>query len=89
MKITELSSFDGRDDRKAYVAVHGKIYDVSESPLWHNGDHQGQHQAGADLTEALSRAPHVRAVIERFPIVGYLEEPEPEKKKGLFGFLKK
>lgn len=89
MKITELSSFDGREGRKAYVAVNGKIYDVSDSSLWHNGNHQGLHQAGGDLTEELSSAPHVRAVIERFPIVGYLENPEPEKKKGLFGFLKK
>jgi len=90
MTLAELSAHDGQGDNKAYVAVNGKIYDVSGSELWLNGDHQGQHQAGADLTEELSNAPHVRAVIERFPVIDRLEEPEPEKKKkGLFGLFGK
>ena len=86
MTKEELAKFDGRDGRKAYVAVNEKVYDVSESPLWQGGDHQGMHQAGADLTEELKSAPHVRAVVERFPVVGRLEEPEPPKKKkwGIF-----
>lgn len=86
MTKEELAKFDGRDGRKAYVAVNEKVYDVSGSPLWQGGDHQGMHQAGADLTEALKSAPHVRAVVERFPVVGPLEEPEPPKKKkwGIF-----
>ncbi|WP_052464455.1 cytochrome b5 domain-containing protein [Geoalkalibacter subterraneus] len=90
MKLSELSNFDGRGGNNAYVAVSGKVYDVSESELWQNGDHQGQHQAGADLTEELGSAPHVRAVVERFPVVDHVEEPEPEKKKkGLFGLFGK
>ncbi|TRO83282.1 cytochrome b5 domain-containing protein [Desulfuromonas acetexigens] len=86
MTKEELAKFDGRDGRKAYVAVNEKVYDVSESPLWQAGNHQGMHQAGADLTEELKSAPHVRAVVERFPVVGHLEEPEPPKKKkwGIF-----
>lgn len=74
MNRTELAKHDGRDGRRAYVAVSGTIYDVSASPLWRHGDHQGAHQAGADLTEELKGAPHVRAVVERFPVVGRLEE---------------
>lgn len=89
MTLEDLANYDGRDGRKAYVAVNGKIYDVTASPLWDNGDHQGAHQAGADLSDDLPRAPHVRAVIERFPVVGQLEAPEPQKKKGLFGLFKK
>ncbi|WP_305046924.1 cytochrome b5 domain-containing protein [Geoalkalibacter sp.] len=89
MTLEELANFDGRDGRKPYVAVGGKVYDVSTSPLWEQGDHQGLHQAGADLTAELATAPHVRAVVERFPVVGTIEEPDPPKKKGLFGFLKK
>ena len=86
MTKEELAKFDGRDGRKAYVAVNEKVYDVSGSSLWPGGDHQGMHQAGADLTEELKSAPHVRAVVERFPVVGHLEEPEPPKKKkwGIF-----
>ena len=89
MTLEELAEFDGREGRKAYVAVNGKIYDVTESSWWQDGDHQGAHQAGCDLSEELPKAPHVRAVIERFPVVGQLEAPEPQKKKGLFGLFKK
>jgi len=74
MTKSELAKFDGRDGRPAYVAVNSTIYDVSSSELWTNGDHQGAHQAGADLTEELKGAPHVRMVVERFPVVGKLEE---------------
>ncbi|WP_429885817.1 cytochrome b5 domain-containing protein [Geoalkalibacter halelectricus] len=89
MTLNELTQHDGRNGNKAYVAVNGKVYDVSASPLWRNGDHQGTHQAGADLTQELATAPHVRAVIERFPIVAHIEDPDPPKKKGLLGFFKK
>ncbi len=89
MTREELAEFDGREGRKAYVAVNGKIYDVTDSPWWRQGDHQGAHQAGGDLSEELPKAPHVRAVVERFPVVGHLQEPEPPKKKGLFGLFKK
>ena len=78
MTRKELADFDGREGRKAYGAVNGTIYDFTESPLWKNGDHQGAHQAGQDLTEELKDAPHVRAVIERFPVVGRLEDAVPE-----------
>ena len=64
MTSVELASFDGRDD-------------VSSSTRWTSGNHEGVHQAGQDLTEALKSAPHVRTVIERFPTVGRLETPVP------------
>ena len=89
MLIEELKQYDGSAGRPAYVAVNGKVYDVSESDHWVDGMHEGAHQAGADLTEELKMAPHVRSVIERFPVVDHIEEPEPEKKKGLFGMFKK
>ena len=73
MTLKELAQYDGRDGRKAYVAVNSKVYDFTSSKLWQQGDHQQLHQAGQDLTEALRAAPHVRAVIERFPVVAELE----------------
>ena len=83
MTREELANYDGRDGRKAYFAVNGKIYDVSSSRMWVEGDHQGAHQAGADLTEELKSAPHVRTVIESFPVVGTLEEATvPTAKSG-------
>jgi len=81
MTPEELAQFDGRDGRKALVAVNGKIYDFTDSPLWENGLHQNQHRSGTDLTQELLQAPHVRAVVERYPVVDRLEEePEPGKK---------
>ena len=77
MTPTELAGNDGRDGRRAYIAVNGKVYDVTESPRWQNGLHPPDHQAGQDLTEELTEAPHVRTVIERFPLVGTLEEETP------------
>jgi len=74
MTREELAQYDGRDGRKAYVAVNGHIYDFSDSRMWVDGDHQSAHQAGQDLTEELKSAPHVRAVVERFPVVGKLED---------------
>lgn len=68
----ELKQFDGRDGRPAYIAYKGKVYDVTESFLWINGDHQGQHEAGKDLTEEMALAPHGEETIERVKLVGVL-----------------
>jgi len=88
MTKSELARHNGRDGQPAYIAVNGTIYDVTASPLWTGGDHQGSHQAGADLTEALKKAPHVRAVVERFPVVGRLEEePQPKTTGGGKGLI--
>jgi len=81
MTIEELGQFDGKEGRAVYVAVSGTIYDVSASPLWKEGNHVDAHQAGKDLTEELKEAPHVRSVIERFPVVGKLETPAATSKK--------
>jgi predicted heme/steroid binding protein len=86
MTSEELAEFNGRDGKPAYVAVNNIIYDLSASSLWENGNHVDTHQAGQDLTEDLKKAPHVRALVERFPVVGQLEKP-PEKKKKRFGLF--
>ena len=82
MTLTELANHVGQDGRRAYVAVNGSIYDVTDSLRWQNGRHPPDHQAGQDLTEELAKAPHVRAVIERFPVVGILETEAPEQTPG-------
>lgn len=70
----ELSQHDGKDDRKAYFAFEGKVYDVSESKLWKGGLHYAV-QAGQDLTGKLEGAPHGREVFAGFPVVGTYGEP--------------
>ncbi len=76
MTIDELKKFDGKNGQPAYVAVKGTIYDVSTSPRWKEGNHEDSHRAGCDLTAELTEAPHVAAVLERFPVVGRLQEKE-------------
>jgi len=68
----ELSCFDGKEGRPAYIACRGKVYDVSNSFLWMGGRHQALHQAGEDLSDLLDTAPHGEDLLERVPVVGIL-----------------
>jgi len=70
----ELARYQGRNGAPAYVAYEGKVYDVSDSFLWKGGRHQVLHQAGCDFTDALDQAPHGPGLLERFPLVGMLQE---------------
>lgn len=71
----ELAQHDGKDGRKAYVAVNDLVYDVTDSPRWQNGVHETGVQAGRDLTRELRKAKHVQAVLNKFPVVAYLADP--------------
>ena len=68
----ELAKYNGKYGTKAYVAVQGKVYDVSSSPLWGNGFHKG-HNAGKDLTYEISRSPHGTEILKDYPVVGTLK----------------
>ena len=70
--LEELKQYDGRDGRPAYIAYKGKVYDVTDSFLWIDGDHQGQHAAGKALTEDMALAPHGEETLERVKLVGVL-----------------
>lgn len=67
----ELSQFNGKDGAPIYTAYDGIIYDVSDSPLFKEGEHFG-HLAGKDLTTAMEGAPHAEEVFAGFDIVGKL-----------------
>jgi len=73
--LQELSEFDGRDGRPAYVAFDETVYDVSHSELWNEGSHFNQHMPGSDLTEQMGRAPHAADVLDRpgIKVVGVLK----------------
>ena len=70
---SELEEYNGKNGKPVYIAFKGKVYDVSESDLWRDGDHMGLHQAGKDLTDELELAPHMEEVFERVKLVGTLE----------------
>jgi len=69
--LEELNSFDGRNGKPAYVGYKGKVYDVTDSSQWLDGDHLG-HSAGQDLTEEMEIAPHADDVMTKMKVVGVL-----------------
>ncbi|XHH09126.1 MAG: cytochrome b5 domain-containing protein [Candidatus Bathyarchaeia archaeon] len=69
--LEELKGFDGKNGKPAYVCYKGKVYDVSVSDQWTDGDHMG-HLAGKDLTEDMEIAPHADDVMGRMKIVGVM-----------------
>jgi predicted heme/steroid binding protein len=69
--LEQLKEFNGRDGKPAYVAYKGTVYDVTESSMWGEGDHDGMHDAGGDLTEEHDDAPHDELILD-FPEVGKL-----------------
>jgi predicted heme/steroid binding protein len=70
----ELARYDGKEGRAAYIAYRGKVYDVTDSFLWKGGRHQAMHEAGRDLTAALSEAPHGSDLLDRVAVVGIFSD---------------
>ena len=70
----ELAKYNDKDGEKCYFAYKGNVYDVTESMLWEDGDHQGMHEGGIDLTDEQEDAPHDDDVLEDFPVVGTLKD---------------
>ncbi len=65
----ELATYDGKNGRKAYIAVSGTVYDVSK--LFKNGQHYGC-TAGQDLTAAFKEE-HGDRRLTTFPVVGTMQ----------------
>jgi predicted heme/steroid binding protein len=70
--LEELADYDGRGGHRAYIAYQGKVYDVSESGYWTDGDHMGEHTAGRDLTAEMGAAPHRPDELKNVKLVGTL-----------------
>lgn len=74
LTLEELTEYDGKDGRPAYVAIDGIIYDMTDVAAWENGLHNG-NEAGQDLTEVLTgQSPHGDTVLADLPVVGFLVE---------------
>ncbi len=64
-----LMAFDGKGETPAFIALKGKVYDVSSLKLWKNGLHM-KHLAGKDLTDAIAKAPHGEEKLASLNVVG-------------------
>lgn len=86
----ELSYFDGKEGRPAYIAYNGDVFEVTHSIFWHNGQHLLKHSAGMDLTESMPIAPHTDSVLKGFIKKGiFINDPAIKTKPiiKLFYFL--
>ena len=71
--LDELEEYDGKDGAKAYIAVDGVVYDVTDVEPWAGGEHN-DYEAGKDLTEEIkTESPHGVSKLEGTPVVGKLE----------------
>ena len=79
LTLEELAEYDGLDGQPAYIAVDGKIYDVTDDPNWQGGSHNGFY-AGQDLTSEIgSASPHGTSVLAGVPHIGTLVDSTTEE----------
>lgn len=69
---SQLALRNGKDKPEVWVALDGRIYDVTASRLWRDGKHY-DHWAGQDLSAELKAAPHTKNVFDKFTLIGLLK----------------
>ena len=69
--LDELKNYDGKEGRKAYIAVDGVVYDVTNVAAWQGGTHHGNN-AGNDVSDRIVKAQHGKSTLEKLEIVGKL-----------------
>lgn len=70
---TELAKNNGKNGADCWVAVNGKVYDVTGQDEWANGSHtpsNGQAQCGQDESASIGSSPHGTSVLSSLPVVG-------------------
>jgi Predicted heme/steroid binding protein len=72
--IDELASYKGSEGKPPYVAVNGKVYDVSSIVFWEGGNHFGLI-AGKNLSDDFMTC-HGGSVeiLQKLPVVGIMAE---------------
>lgn len=50
--LEELKNYDGKEGRKAYIAVDGVVYDVTNVAAWQGGTHHGNNAEMMFRTES-------------------------------------
>lgn len=69
--LDELKNYDGKEGRKAYIAVDGVVYDVTNVAAWQGGTHHGNN-AGNDVSDRIVKATHGKSILEKLEVVGKL-----------------
>jgi predicted heme/steroid binding protein len=74
--LSDLSQYDGKQNRACYVAVSGTVYKIEQGLLWQDGEHtqsEGRAYCGSDMTEVIKLSPHGTSKLETLDIVGTLQ----------------
>lgn len=74
---TSLEKYDGIDGNKAYIAVHGIVYDVTDINNWRDGTHNGIN-AGKDVSSEFEYSHHGNNILNRLKKVGTYKERKNE-----------
>ncbi len=74
LTLDDLAKYNGKDGAKAYIAVDGVVYDVTDVPPWAGGIHQDKYQAGIDASSLIEQSPHGKKVLEKLPVVGKIKQ---------------
>ncbi len=68
--VEELKQYDGsQKGSPTYFAYNGKVYDVTNHPLFIDGIHF-EHYAGVDLTDYMKDSPHGDEVLGKLKVAG-------------------
>ena len=72
--LEEVSKYDGKDGRPAYVVIDGTVYDVTGNEYWKDGQHFGV-KAGTVLTDSFYSS-HLKnpEILKKLRVVGVIKE---------------
>ncbi|WP_190323751.1 cytochrome b5 domain-containing protein [Leuconostoc carnosum] len=74
---SSLKVYDGIDGNKAYIAVNGIVYDVTDINDWESGTHNGIN-AGKDVSSEFEYSHHGNNILNRLKKVGTYKERKNE-----------
>lgn len=69
--LNELSKYDGKNGKPAYVAIEGIVYDISNDPIFKEVKDMGI-MAGKDLTEQFNLYYRMNQIINKMPKIGVI-----------------
>lgn len=73
LTAVELKKYDGSNpDLPIYIAIDGKIYDVTEGKEYYKTGAQYHYLAGKDSSEVLNKVPGGAVIKRKYPVVGNL-----------------
>jgi membrane-associated progesterone receptor component len=69
----ELSSYNGKDGKPAYIAVNGVVYDVTNIAAWGGSTHFGL-VAGNDVTSQFASCHAGQPILSKLNVIGKMVE---------------